>query len=126
MGFEISHNADDQRCRPTRVAARAGLESAIGFESSQQLQWQIVCAEHDLGLELFQVTLKPPPGITWKDPLEFVEAPRPLWIVGLFEKHAPHLRRMLHQFDVAIRMELAMQGRKELYQIKPFNRILRP
>src|SRR5207245_2178130 len=83
-------------------------------------------AEHGLGFELLQKSLEPGSGITGEHALDPIQAPRPHWIVSLLEEHSPEFRRVLDQFQISIRVNLAMKRREKLHQIKLLKDIVGP
>src|SRR5215468_7559901 len=71
------------------------------------------------------MTLESCSRIAWEQPLDSIEPPGQLRIVGLFENHSPKVRRAFDQFDVTFGNDFSMEGRKELHQIKPLDGVLR-
>src|SRR6476660_2521568 len=82
-------------------------------------------AKDGVGIELLQIALESCARIAWKQPLYSVKAPSQLWIISLFEHHAPEFRRAFNQLDVTVGNDFSVQRRKEFHQINTLDSVPR-
>ena len=111
MRFKIRDHGADERLGRFFVFA----------EHAEQFVREKMRAEHGVGLEIEQVFFKLLARRAGKGARPFVQALDEFGIVGLAEKHTPEFRRVLNELNVAVRVNLFVQGREKFDEVNAVN-----
>src|SRR5258708_36254314 len=80
-----------------------------------------MCAENDIGVELFEITRKSRARIAGKQVFDPIHPFCDFELIGLRKHHSPKLRRVRYQLHIAIRDNFSMQRGEKLEQIDALN-----
>ena len=100
--------------------------ASLGLEQTQGLDRRVMSAEHHVRRELLDVAREEPARLTGEYSPQPVQARRQFGIVGLVEHQPPELRGMLHDGEVPVGMDFAMQRGKELHHVDGVQHVRRP
>src|SRR4051794_4289589 len=74
-------------------------------------------ANHCVRFELLEVVHKFRSRTTRKQALEAIQTASQIRSVCLLENHPPDIRRMFHQFDIAIGVDFSVKWREKFHQV---------
>ena len=98
---------------------------SLPFQMGHDLDRQVMRANHGVRPERLQIFHELFVGLLGKPSPETGHLPQQLRVVRLLEHHAPQLRRVFHQFHVALDVNPALQARNKIEQIDLLHHIAR-